>query len=223
MFVLLLDETFEIWIPVFWFLCISAIILCNLTIYSFWSLFDLPWPTDFFFISSNYILLCLACRTYSIPSFITLSSFPITFSCFLIVYLYMLIRSLSFLNFSIFYSRAWMLFFWFRITELSCIVFDTWGYITWIDFSSSLFFTLSDLYNWDIFIIFSRSYFWFILSTYLCTKFTSSSYSCKAFLLNIEFSFWSSFTRLLKSLISEAASRSDSDLSSNYRSILAII
>lgn len=62
-----------------------------------------------------------------------------------------------------------------------------------------------------------------MLSTSFWTKLTSSSYYWRAFRLNMEFSFWSNFTRLLKSLIYEAASLSDSDLSSSYLRILAII
>lgn len=109
------------------------------------------------------------------------------------------------------------------MTELSCIVFDTWGSITLIDFSSSPFFILSDRYNWDIFTILSLSYLGFMLSTSFWTMFTNSSSSCIALLLKIEFSFWSNFTRLRRSAIYEAASRSDSDLSSSYLSIRAII
>lgn len=107
--------------------------------------------------------------------------------------------------------------------ELSCIAFEIWGYMVAIDFSRSLFFILSLLYSWDILIIFYFSSFGFMLSTSLWTKFTNSSSSFNACLLKIEFSFWRSLTRDLKSHISDAACLNDSDLSSNYLKILTII
>lgn len=171
---LLVDDTFENCTPPFFvFLCISAIILWSFAIYYLSELFDELYPTLFFFIYSNYNLFCRAWRTSSIPSFITLSNFPITFSCFLIVYLYIVTRSESFLNFSIFYYKAWILFFWLKITEFNCIVFETCGSITFIDFYKSLFFILYDLYNCDIFMIFYFSYFMFILSIYFWTRLTN--------------------------------------------------
>lgn len=66
-----------------------------------------------------------------------------------------------------------MLFFWFRITEFNCIVFDTWGYSIFRDFYSSRFFTRSALYSCEIFIIFYLSSLGFILSTSFCTRLTS--------------------------------------------------
>lgn len=66
-----------------------------------------------------------------------------------------------------------MLFFWFNMTEFNCIVFETWGSITFNDFYKSLFLTLSDLYNWEILMILSFNYFVFMLSISFWTKLTN--------------------------------------------------
>lgn len=135
----------------------------------------------------------------------------------------MFIRSLSFLNLAIFSSRTCILFFWFKITEFNCITLETWGYITLIAFSSYLFWTLSLLYNWEIFTILSFNSLSLIPSIYRWTIFVSSFSSWRAFLRRILFSFCNNFIRLLRSLIYDPACLKDYDLSSSSLNILAII